>query len=326
MTRRSWRGTVSLLSAMCVLSASAAQVAHAQERRAQAEREAADQLLARGALVSAESVYYSATRARPRDAWARLNLGRHVLARGVGKVAAALLEEARFFGGDQALILPDLLAAYERAGMWRAIAAFPGAAIGAGDKARAEFLMGRASGAVGADSSVLRLESGGASVLGRVALVIGGDTVRAAIDPTVRGVVLDAASLRRRGVRLFARDAGALRVAVVDTVRAGGVAFTNVAARVAAAGDTAGMRVGLDWLGDWQPTFDPTARTITVRRAPVDPRAVRGARVPIVFTEDGWGLVVGGFAPLATAAGRDALAERRWTLLSARGEIAVLPR
>jgi hypothetical protein len=283
----------------------------AQERRAQAERELVDQLLMRGALVSAESVYYAAVRTRPRDPGARLNLGRHVLARGVGKVAAALLEEARFFGGDQAAILPELLAAYERAGMWRAIAAFPGTAIGAGDKARAEYLMARTSTGVGADTAVLRLENGGASSIGRIAVVIGGDTVRASLDPTVRGVLLDAASARRRGVRLFARDAGG---------------FTNVAVRVVAPGDTSGARIGLDWFGNAQPTIDPERGTVTVLRAPGDPRAVKGARVPIVFTDDGWGIVVGGFAPLATFEGRSALAERKWTLISQRGEIAVLPR
>ncbi len=315
-----------LVVGVTCLCASALGAQSPQERRAQADREMVRELIARGALVSAESVYYAAVRIRPRDPWARLNLGRHVLARGVGKVAAALLEEARFFGGDQALIMPDLLAAYERAGMWRAIAAFPGSAVGAGDKARAEFLMRHPSGAVGADSAVLRLEHGDAATLGRMALVIGGDTVRASIDPTVRGVLLDAASARRRGVRVFKQDAGALRVAVVDTVRAGRLTFTNVPARMVAPGDTTGARIGLDWLGDVQPTIDPERYTLTMRRSPVDPRAVRGARVPIVYTEDGWGLVVGGFSPLTTVEGRTALGERKWTLITARGEIAVLPR
>ena len=314
--------------ALAALAALAARVAPlgAQERRAQAERELVDQLIMRGALVSAESVYYTAVRVRPRDPGARLNLGRHVLARGVGKVAAALLEEARFFGGDQAAILPELLAAYERAGMWRSVAAFPGTAIGAGDKARAEYLMARTSAAVGADSAVLRLERSDVSSIGRIAVVIGGDTVRASLDPTVRGVLLDAASARRRGVRVFAREAGALRVAVVDTLRLGAVAFTNVAVRVVAPGDTTGVRIGLDWFGNAQPTIDPERGTVTVQRAPGDPRAVKGARVPIIFTDDGWGLVVGGFAPLATFEGRSALAERKWTLISQRGEIAVPPR
>ncbi|MBI3790380.1 MAG: hypothetical protein HY275_05835 [Gemmatimonadetes bacterium] len=315
-------------AAACALLACGAALAPlgAQDARARNERDQAEQLLARGTLVSAESVYYAAVRLRPRDPWARYNLGRHVLARGAGRVAAALLEEARFFGGDQATILPDLLAAYERGAMWRAIAAFPGSAIGAGDKARAEFLMTHAGVALGADSTVLPLEAAAPGSLGRIALVIGGDTVRATIDPTVRGVLLDAATGRRRGVRSFARDAGALRVAVVDTVRAGAIGFTNVPARVVASGDASGTRVGLDWLGDAEPTVDPVAHTITLRRAPGDARAVRGARVPIVYTGDGWGLVIDGFAPLATSDGRDALGQRRWTLLTAKGEVAVLPR
>lgn len=298
--------------------------ARAQERRAQLEHEAAEALLARGQLVSAESVYYEAVRTRPRDPWARLNLGRHVLARGAGKVAAALLEEARFFGGDQALIAPELLAAYERAGMWRAITAFPGTALAPGERARAEALMARPGSAVGADSAVVPWGAGPAGTLGSVLLAVGGDTVRALVDPVVRGVWLDGATARRRGVRTFAREAGAVRVAVADTVRVGGVAWTQVPVRVDA-GAAATTRVGLDWLGDAQATFDPVGRTLTVRRAPPDARTVRGARVPIVFTADGWGLVVGALTPLATPEGQGALSARRWTLLTARGEVAVLP-
>ena len=312
-----------LVTLLAVVPPLGAQERRAQERRALGEREQAEQLLERGALVSAESVYYAAVRTRPRDPWARLNLGHHILARGAGKVAAALLEEARFFGGDQALILPDLLAAYERARMWRAIAAFPGSTVSPGDKARAEYLMSHASAATGADSVVVPLEAARGAMLGRIALLIGGDTVHASIDPTVRGVVLDAESARRSGVRFFTRDAGALRVAVLDTVRVGGLAFVNVPARVAAPNDTTGARVGLDWLGESMPTFDVRAGTILLRRSPPDARTLAGARVPIVATSDGWGIVVGGFAPLATSAGRDALAERRWTLITARGEIAV---
>ena len=310
---------LAVATACCVAAAGAG----AQDRRAIAEREQADLLLERGALVAAESVYYAAVRVRPRDPWARLNLGRHLLARGAGKVAAALLEEARFFGADASATTADLLAAYESAAMWRAIAAFPGGAVTSGDKARAEFLMTHPPTSVGADSVVVPLEAGGSASLGRIALVIGGDTVRALIDPTVRGVLLDAASARRRGVRLFARDVGALRVAVVDSVRLGALALVNVPVRLVGSNDTTGARVGLDWLGTLAPTVDPRARTLLVRRQPGDARAVRGARVPIVMTGDGWGLVLDGFTPLATPAGRALLGERRWTLLTAKGEVAV---
>lgn len=296
--------------------------AAAQERRARGEREQAELMLERGALVSAESVYYTAVRTRPRDPAARFNLGHHLLNRGAGKVAAALLEEAKFFGGSAADISADLLAAYERAGMWRAIAGYAGTALAPGDKARAEYLMAHPPATLGADSAVLVIAPGEVTTLGRLALVIGGDSVSALIDPTVRGVVLDGASARRRGVRLFSREAGALRVGVVDSLRLGTLTLANVPVRIGS-GDSAAARVGLDWLGDLTPTFDLPNRMLMVRRASVDARTVRGARVPIVYTADGWGLVLDGFAPLSTEAARTSLGDRRWTLLTAKGEIAV---
>ena len=117
-----------MLAAGVVASAAAGPRA-APDARATNERDRADALIERGQLFAAESVYYAAVRTRPRDPWARLNLARHVMARGAAKVASALYEEARFFGADQRLFAAELAFAYERAGMWRALAAMPGSVI-----------------------------------------------------------------------------------------------------------------------------------------------------------------------------------------------------
>ena len=51
-----------------------------------------DSLLAEGRLASAESAYYAAARARPRDPVARTALGKFLAARGGTRAGAVLLE------------------------------------------------------------------------------------------------------------------------------------------------------------------------------------------------------------------------------------------
>src|SRR4051812_11276028 len=80
--------------------------AHAQSVRV------ADSLLQRGSLARAESIYYAATRARPRDPVARWSLGRFLVARGAPRVGATLFEEALLFGGAPTMITPDLVPVY----------------------------------------------------------------------------------------------------------------------------------------------------------------------------------------------------------------------
>src|SRR5205814_1320064 len=79
--------------------------------RAQSVR-AADSLLERGRLDRAESLYYAATRVRPRDPVARAALGRYLAERGAQRVAVTLLEEALQFGGDAPAISAELAPLY----------------------------------------------------------------------------------------------------------------------------------------------------------------------------------------------------------------------
>ena len=62
----------------------------------------ADSLLAAGRVTAAESLYYAASSASPRDPGPRAALGRYLAARGALRIGAVLLEEARVFGGDTA--------------------------------------------------------------------------------------------------------------------------------------------------------------------------------------------------------------------------------
>src|SRR3954465_10808178 len=72
----------------------------------------ADSLLNAGALQRAESLYYSAVQARPRDPMARWSLGKYLVSRGAPRMGMTLLEEALQFGGDPSIVTPDLAPTY----------------------------------------------------------------------------------------------------------------------------------------------------------------------------------------------------------------------
>ena len=306
--------------------------ASAQDARARGEQDRAGALLERGRLVAAESIYFTATRDRPRDPWARLNLGRHVLARGAGKVAAALLEEARTFGGDVRVVAPELVLAYERTGNWRSIAAMPNSPLTPAEQRRAEWLMSHPPGSSGADSVTVPMPPADDGEVGRILITIDGDPVVATIDPTVRGVVFDTAWARRSGVRVFANSATGRAapvgagVGVATTIGIGALVLTNVPVRIAPQRSLRGVRIGLDALGDRAATFDATGATVTLRRAPVDARKIPGARVPTLFTDDGLCVVLDGLLPLSDLRTRAMFDGRTWTVLGVKGEIAVAPR
>lgn len=306
--------------------------AAAQDARARDEEDRASVLLERGRLVAAESIYFAATRDRPRDPWARLNLGRHLLARGAGKVAAALLEEARMFGGEPRLVAPDLVRAYERSNNWRSIAALPNSPLTLAEQRRAEWLMAHAPGSSGADSVTIPMQPGDDGEIGRILIAIDGDPIVAAIDPTVRGIVLDTGWARRSGVRVYANSAtgqgggASTGVGVATTIAFGALTLTNVPVHFAAQRVVRGVRIGLDALGDRTATFDVTGATVTLRRGAVDARKVPGARVPTLFTADGLCVVLDGLLPISDLRTRAMFDGRKWTVLGGKGEVAVAPR
>ena len=321
-----------LAAVLLTIAGPALRRADAQDGRALAERDRAGALLERGRLVAAESIYYAATRDRPRDPWARFNLGRHLLARGAGKIAAALLEEARMFGGDVRVVGPELVLAYERSGNWRSIAAMPNSPLAAAEQRRAEWLMTHAPATSGPDSVTIPMQPADDGEIGRVLIAIDGDPIVATIDPTVRGVVLDTAWARRSGVRVFAasamgqRGTAASGAGVASTIAFGGLVLTNVPVQFAGQRALRGVRIGLDALGDRTATFDVSGATVTLRRQPVDARRISGARVPTLFTDDGLCVVLDGLLPMSDLRTRAMFDGRRWTVIGGKGEIAVSPR
>lgn len=309
----------------------AARTLDAQDARASSDRDRAEMLVERGQLWAAESVYYAAVRARPRDPWPRLNLARHLMARGAAKVAAALYEEARFFGADQRLFAGELGFAYERAGMWRALASMPGAPLPRGETRRAEWMLAHPTGVNGPDTVEIAWVPvrGDTVALAALAATVGGDTATLVVDATIRGLVVDTSWLRRPGVRAFGNGAGGPVTAipaVLDAVVIGGMVLTNVPVHAAPLALPGRILAGLDWLGDRAATFDRVRMRIALVRSPGDPRKVSGARVPTVYTADGLCLVMDGLVPVAGTRAITALGASRWTVLGVRGEIAVAAR
>jgi hypothetical protein len=282
----------------------------------------ADSLLAAGRLAAAESTYYAAARARPRDPIMRAALGRYLAARGATKVGAVLIEEARFFGGDSAALAEVLAPLYYRLGDFASLASLRPIVLTPSERRRAIWLADRPPQASLRDS-VVRLSYrvlGNGDGLGTVILRLGRAEVPAIIDPRVSGLVLTPAM--RDQLRTFGNEQDQT-IAVADRARLGGITFSNLPTVIGQAQEKA--RIGLDVLAPYAPTFDPAKGVILLRR--VDRRAppVAGTRVPVLY--DGTGvrlLLAGRWQSTSLAIPAMMLATRPWMFDGKRGEIVLL--
>jgi hypothetical protein len=282
-----------------------------------------DSLLAQGRLAAAESAYYSAVRAQPRNPLARTALGKYLAARGATRVGAVLLEEARFFGGDSTTLARALVPLYERLGDFAAIDALKPDVLAPSERRRARWLAARPPQVSFRDSIVLlsyRPIADGQG-MGTVLLRIGASEWPAVIDPRVSGLLVPSAM--RRHLRTFGDDAKHF-AAVSDALRLGGATFTNVPATIGRSDEK--LRIGFDILAPYSPTFDPIRGLLVLRRVErrSPPRA--GARVPALFDGNGVRLLVGGYWQPSTAAmPAMLLATRQWMWDGKRGDVLLLP-
>jgi hypothetical protein len=311
-----------------------------------------DALLRRGDVGGAESMYYAAAARAPRDPAARLALGRYLAARGALRVGAVLLEEARFFGADTAVVARELAPVYGRLADYAALAALHRSPLGRAERDRAGWLRDHPPAVEGADSVTVALGAPpGDGTVGTFRATVGTDTLTVAVDPGITGWLfaapIDGAGTLRRFGSTDARGAPA-----VADVRIGGLALTRVAVRLAPAGSraaapgserrasgrrgrrsrggasgpapTVAARVGLDALGALAPTFDPAAGVLTLRRDG-RVRRVRGERTPLLLLGDSAYVPADGrLVGLARATGGTLLPPgSRWTYDRRRGEIVV---
>jgi hypothetical protein len=283
----------------------------------------ADTLLASGRVVSAESAYYAAARLRPRDPIVRAALGRYLASRGAEKVGAVLIEEARRFGGDSVALAIVLVPIYRRAADYKALAALEPEVLSVAEQQRVAWLGEHAPQASFRDSTAtIRYQPlADGRGFGTVVLRFGRAELPAIIDPRVTGLVLP--STLRSAVRVFGIE-GTRTLAVATSVRIGGVAFSNIPAVLGAADEA--VRVGLDVLAPYAPSFDPRAGALTFRRMERRSRLPVGIRLPAMYDSGGVRVLIGGRWQPTTLAGPALLfASRRWLWDGRRGDVVLLP-
>lgn len=292
----------------------------------------ADSLLASGRVSAAESLYYAASSARPRDAVARAALGRYLASRGALRIGAVLLEEARQFGGDTASIARSLAPIYQSLGDYRLLATLPRSPLSGAEQARVRWLVSHPP-VLEFPDSVMRvaykpLDDG--TGLGVITVGIGERAVTAVIDPRVCGVIVHGSlAKRRREFRAFGNDSGVV-VAIIPELHIGDVTLSNVPAMLDATagkktdGARSGVALGLDVLRHLAPTFDPATDTLTLRRSGAVAQSMVGTHMPMVLDDQGLRFVFDGH--WQTPPSKDSaklLASRRWTLDIRRGIVVL---
>jgi hypothetical protein len=287
----------------------------------------ADTLLNAGRVFAAESIYYYMVRRDPRNPAARLALGKYLAERGALKVGAVLMEEARYFGGDPAIVARSLAPVYEQLGDYKSLAALPGSPLSYAERRRAEWLRDHPPTVNGPDSATALYEVNDTHLLGELIIGIGGDSVRAAVEARVQGLVLDTTWLRRDGLLRFAsrgeRDPR-LVAAVAREVRVGELTFTNVPVRFDPRQSPGTVVMGLDVLGALAPTFRPAAGRMLLRKSGRVPDEAPGFRIPTLANRAGVFLVkTQTIFPIGHPDVQQVLRHREWTLNPARGEIIV---
>jgi len=292
----------------------------------------ADSLFASGRVSAAESLYYAASSARPRDPAARAALGRYLASRGALRIGAVLLEEARQFGGDTASIARSLAPIYESLGDYRSLATLPHSPLSGAQQARVRWLVSHPP-VLEFPDSVMRIPYKplmDGSGLGVITIGVGEREVSAVIDPRLTGVeVRGPLTKRRREFRAFGDDSSGI-VAIVPELHIGDVTLTNVPAVLnPAAGRKPGraraeVALGLDVLRRLAPTFDPAVDTLTLRRSGAVAQNMVGTHMPMVLDDQGLRFVFDGrWETMSSKDSAKLLTTRRWTLDAKRGLVVL---
>jgi hypothetical protein len=275
-------------------------------------------------LVAAESAYYAAARSRPRDPDARRQLGRYLGQRGAPRVGAVLLEEARTFGGDAATIARDLVPLYRLLDDFHALVALPSSPLGEGDRAQAAWLVEHPPSLEALDSAFVAYRpSADGPFVGRLTLRIDGRPVDAVIDPTRRGIIVDAAAAAAARRRFRPRADQAVPAAA-DSVRIGTLKMVNVPVLLEKLPDQVEAVLGIDVLQRFAATFEPRAGRVTLRPTGTVPASLAGIRVATLTTPSDVRVLQGGrFVAMSAPSLATLLRTKRWTLDARRGAIVI---
>lgn len=284
----------------------------------------ADSLLIAGQVERAEALYYSLSRQSTRDPAPRAALGRYLGSRGAFLVGATLLEEALVFGADTSSVARGRAPLLQSGDDWQRLAQLPHSPLSAAERARAAWLAANAPAISGVDSVTVPFEPSSVQGLGRVSLVIGGQTLAADIDPATDEIVLGDHRAYAQAVRVFTDSASNERVAVVERASLDGLVLERAPARFDARLGPARARIGLSLLAKLAPTVDEHAELITLRRNGRVDSAMGRRRIPVVFGFPGIRIArPDRLVPIESPAGRAVLAQARWTLDLKRGELVL---
>ncbi len=290
----------------------------------------ADSLLRRGLVQRAESLYYADARNRPRDPVARWNLGNFLIERGARRIGMTLIEEAQQFGFDKGAAGRALAPVYLDLGEYGKLLSLPVSPLTAAERERARYLEAHQTRTVSADSSVgaaFTPPKSGNSSLGTVTMRLGGRPFEVAIVNSGSELVLaeGTASAASKSIHRFGNGSARSNPAVADSISIARLTMTNVPITVAALPSGIDARVSLAFLSRYAPTFDPRARTLTLRsngNAPSDAQA--GNAFSTLVVSDRYSVLkAGGWSPVDEAGVMSLLLNHRWTLDAKHGALVV---
>jgi tetratricopeptide (TPR) repeat protein len=297
---------------------------HAQTARA-------DSLLNAGALQRAESLYYSAVQARPRDPMARWALGKYLVSRGAPRVGMTLFEEALQFGGNPSVVNADLAPTYLSLGEYHKLSALKSSPLSPPELERARWLVAHSTKLIAPDSvsTLTYRKSSDTASLGRVTIRVNGRALEAAIATHERGIIISDTSAVVKRLRLFkqsgARVTSTGAPAVADSIGLGQISLADYPVSVQPLANKQQALIGLDVIARFAPTFDPNAERLTLHTAGTVPRSVSGVdELPtLLMRNDLRVLRAGGWSSLDQPQIRQMLARRRWTFDARRGQLTI---
>jgi hypothetical protein len=316
-SRLQWLALPLLVAALAATSADAA--------RAQTAGGAASVASGAADLDATERRLYDASRRAPRDPGARAALGEWLAARGQLKSGTVLLEEARLFGGNGAVLAARLRPVYAWLRDWASLAALPAPPLTPGELARASLLAERGTTVEGAESTAVPFAPLEVGALGRVPLVLGADTLWGEVDPQEEGLVLPGLG-RGAGLVEVTGDDRRGALGIVRECALGGLTMRNVPMRLDASLGAGRARIGFDVFAQLAPTVDARAGVVTFRRAGRVVEPAGAAAIPFLLGFPGVRLALRAGdapAPIASPAGRAALRGHAWTVDVRRGVIWV---
>jgi hypothetical protein len=316
--RYPWRTGIVALAAVALL-ALAAPPAESQGNLARA-----DSLLRAGAIGAAESIFYSSARAQPRDPAARLALGRYLAARGATRVGAVLIEEAREFGLDPEVAATHLAPLYVRLGDYRTLARLAPSPVPLHQRSRVRWMATNPPAVSGADSAVLHTRAGDARTLFSFPAVLLGDTVWISVETGMVELTLHQSLATNAAAEFFGTQDDRHGVATLRELRVGGMRMINVPAKFERTASRTAGRVGIDFLRQFSPTYDPAARLLVLRRTGRIGRPPTGDALPILHEATAVFVVIGGrLQPVFAEQPARLLRERRWSWNARRGVLLV---